>query len=164
MKNFSTQLSGQIGENIVVAELGRREIVATTFSGNVPDIDVLAYRNNKSIPIQIKALRSGSLSVQGQHYLNIEFEGNKQIVKGKNKGIDRNLIFVIVKIGQSLGEDVFYICKQGLIQDLVYKEYKSYLDKKGGVRPRNPKSTHCSYYEKDLLDYKDNWALIEKLL
>ena len=33
-KNFSNQLTRQISENLVVAELGRREIVATTFSGN----------------------------------------------------------------------------------------------------------------------------------
>ena len=49
-KNFSNQLTRQISENLVVAELGRREIVATTFSGNVPDIDVLAYKNRTSIP------------------------------------------------------------------------------------------------------------------
>ena len=164
MKNFNTQLSGQIGENLVVAELGRRGIVATTFSGNVPDIDVLAYRNKKSIPIQVKAIKKGSLSVNAQHYLEIEFDGNLQIVKGKNKDIDINLIFIIVKVGEYLGEDIFYICKQGLIQDLVYNEHKRFLEKHKGIRPRNPTSTHCSYYEKDLLEYKDNWALIEKLL
>jgi len=41
-RNFSTQLAGQIGESLVVAELGRRGIVATAFAGNVPDIDLLA--------------------------------------------------------------------------------------------------------------------------
>ena len=49
-KNFSNQLTRQISENLVVAELGRREIVATTFSGSVPDIDILAYENRTSIP------------------------------------------------------------------------------------------------------------------
>lgn len=42
-RNFNTQLAGQIGESLVVAELGRRGIVATAFAGNVPDIDLLAY-------------------------------------------------------------------------------------------------------------------------
>jgi hypothetical protein len=40
-RSFKTQLAGQIGESLVVAELGRRGIVATTFAGNVPDIDLL---------------------------------------------------------------------------------------------------------------------------
>ena len=40
MKNYSTQLAGQIGESLVVAELGKRGVIATAFSGNVPDIDI----------------------------------------------------------------------------------------------------------------------------
>ncbi|NYS25816.1 hypothetical protein HUK65_12515 [Rhodobacteraceae bacterium 2376] len=43
-RNFKTQLAGQIGESLVVAELGRCGIVANTLAGNVPDIDLLAYR------------------------------------------------------------------------------------------------------------------------
>ena len=43
-RSFKTQLAGQIGEALVVAELGRREIVATAFAGNVPDIDLLVDR------------------------------------------------------------------------------------------------------------------------
>ena len=58
-KNFSNQLTRQISENLVVAELGRREIVATTFSGSVPDIDILAYKNRTSIPLQVKAVKKG---------------------------------------------------------------------------------------------------------
>jgi len=38
-KNYSTRLAGQIGENLMVAELGRRGIIATALAGNVPDID-----------------------------------------------------------------------------------------------------------------------------
>lgn len=37
-RSFNNQLAGQIGESLVVAELGRRGIVATAFAGNVPDI------------------------------------------------------------------------------------------------------------------------------
>ena len=50
------KLTGQIGEHLVVAELGRRMIIATPFSGNVPDIDVIAYANKKSTHIQVKAI------------------------------------------------------------------------------------------------------------
>ena len=68
-KNFNSQLSGQTGEHLVVAELGRRGVVATPFAGNVPDIDVLAYANGKSLPIQVKALRKGEISTNGNIYL-----------------------------------------------------------------------------------------------
>ena len=83
-KNFSNQLTRQISENLVVAELGRREIVATTFSGSVPDIDILAYKNRTSIPLQVKAVKKGNLSVNAKDYLDIEFDGDKQKVKGKS--------------------------------------------------------------------------------
>jgi len=55
MKNYKTALKGIIGENLVTAELARRNIIATTLAGNIPDIDILAYKDNKSIPIQVKA-------------------------------------------------------------------------------------------------------------
>jgi hypothetical protein len=164
MKNFSTQLSGQIGENLLVAELGRRGIVATSFAGNVPDIDVLAYSNGKSIPIQVKALRKGSLSVNAGHYLDIVFDDKKQIINGLNSDINRQLIFVIVAIGDQLGDDTFYICKQGHIQDVIFNNHSGFLKKHNGIRPKQPNSLHCAYGIKDLLEMKDNWALIERAL
>jgi hypothetical protein len=163
-KSFKTQLSGQIGEHLVVAELGRLGVIATPFAGNVPDIDVLAYANGKSVPIQVKAQTTGTPGVDAKKYLNIQIEGDKQTVKGKTKDIDRDLIFVLVRVGQQHGEDEFYVFNQGVVQDLVDAEYRRFLKKHSGVRPRNPKTTHCSYYLKDLVDYKDNWGLITEPL
>ena len=160
MKNFSTQLAGQIGENLLVAELGRRGIVATTFTGNVPDIDVLAYQGGKSIQIQVEALRKGNLSVRADQYLDMEFDGNIQVIKGKND-IDRRLIFAIIKIEDELGSDKFYICNQGFIQDTILRHHKGFLDQHNGVRPKNPSSMHCSYFEEDLSEFRDRWDLIE---
>jgi hypothetical protein len=159
-RNFKTQLAGQIGEHLVVAELGRLGIVATPFAGNVPDIDILAYKDGKSVPIQVKAQTTGTPGVDAKKYLNIHIDGNRQTVKGKAKDIDRDLIFVLVKVGQDYGEDEFYVFDQGVVQDLVNTEYRRFLRKHGGVRPRNPKTTHCSYYLKDLVDYRDNWDLV----
>ncbi len=138
VKNFSSKLSGQIGENLVVAELGRRGIIATAFAGNVPEIDILAYINKRSIPIQVKALKVGSLRTRADYYLNIDFDGKTQTVLGKREDINRDLTFIIVKVGERLGEDVFYICDQGIIQDLVLKGHSSFLKKHGGIRPRKP--------------------------
>jgi len=160
-KDYSKILSGQVGENLIVSELGRRGIVATTFAGNVPDIDILAYKNNKSIPLQIKSLASGSLRTNAKKYLNIELKGKKQIIKSLNDNVDRNLIFIIILIGKKLGEDKFYIVKQGIIQDLVYNEHNNFLKKHNGVRPRRFDSFDCSVHLKDLESYENNWSLIE---
>jgi hypothetical protein len=163
-RNFKTHLAGQIGEHLVVAELGRLGIVATPFAGNVPDIDVLAYRDGKSVPLQIKANREGSISVDAKRYLDIEFDGDVQTVVGKLDDVDRDLIFVLVSIGEKLGEDRFFVYRQGFLQDLIYDHHRTFLGRHGGVRPRNPQSTHCAYSESDLEGSENNWSIIFEVL
>ena len=163
-KNFNSKLSGQIGESLVVAELGRRGIIATAFAGNVPEIDILAFRDKKSIPIQVKALKEGSLRTKADNYLKIDFDGSTQTILGKKEDINRDLTFIIVKIGDQLGEDVFYICDQGIIQDLVLQEHSSFLEKHGGIRPKKPSSFDCSVHLKDLENFTDKWELVENRL
>jgi hypothetical protein len=53
---LNSKLTGQICEHLVTAELGlgRRGIIATPFSGNVPDIDILAHANGITGHIQVK--------------------------------------------------------------------------------------------------------------
>ena len=169
-KDFSKQLSKQIGENLLVAKLGEFGIVATTLSGNVPDIDVLAYRpdGKSTFPIQVKTVRKGSVSVgNAEHYFTISFDETTSppdIIQsvGRKKKINKDLIFVVIFCKKELEVAKFYICKQGKIQNIVYKNYKAHLDKVGAVRPKKPKSMHCTYKEKDLLKFKDNWDLILK--
>jgi len=159
-----TQLSKQLSEHLVVAELARRGIFATPFSGNVPDFDILAFKNGKSSPIQVKSTKEGNITVANvtKDYLTIEFEGDMQIVKGKKEMPQwkKDLIFVVVFIGENLGEDRFYICKNSDIQEIIYRNYESSLQRHGGIRPRNSKSRHCAYSEEDLSGFKDNWDLI----
>jgi len=161
MKDFSKHLSKQIGENLLVAELGRRGIIATTFTGNMPEIDIIAYKNKKSISIQVKSSKKGNITVDAKNYLEIEFRKNVQLILNKRDDIDKNLIFVIVNIGDNLGEDEFYICRQSDIQNIIYLNHKSHLEKYNGVRPKKPESTHSIYSINDLYNYKNKWEIIE---
>jgi hypothetical protein len=55
-QNFNSQLSGQIGKSLVVSEPGRQEIIATIFSSNVPDIDLLAYKEDeRTLGLQVRS-------------------------------------------------------------------------------------------------------------
>ena len=144
--------------------MGRRGIIATAFAGNVPEIDILAYKDKNSIPIQVKALKEGSLRTRADYYLNVDFDGKTQTVLGKREDINRDLTFIIVKVGDRLGEDVFYVCDQGIIQDLVLKGHSTFLKKHGGVRPRKPSSFDCSVNLEDLESFKNKWDLIEDKL
>ena len=83
-----TQLSKQLSEHLVVAELARREIIATPFSGNVPDFDIHAFKSGKSIPIQVKSAKTGNITVANveKDYLIIkQEEGNFQRVVSKKE-------------------------------------------------------------------------------
>ncbi len=160
-----TQLSKQLSENLVTAELARRGVIATPFSGNVPDFDILAFKNGKSTPIQVKSTKEGNITVANveKDYLIIkQEEGNFQRVISKKEMPQwkKDLIFVVVFIGENLGEDRFYICKNSDIQEIIYSNYESSLQRHGGIRPRNPNSRHCAYSEEDLSGFKDNWRLI----
>jgi hypothetical protein len=51
-KDLRNKLAGQIGEYSVCAELGRRGIIATSFTGNVPEFDlIVADESLKTIPV-----------------------------------------------------------------------------------------------------------------
>ena len=106
-KDFSKRLAGQIGEHLVVAELGRRNIIATPFAGNVPDIDILAYANERAVPIQVKAMRQAGGTVDATKYLRISFAGEQQRIDGLVE-VDRSLVYVLVTSGISAGEDRFF--------------------------------------------------------
>ena len=159
-RNFSRQLAGQIGESLVVAELGRRGILATSFAGNVPDIDLLAYANDMTAHLQVKAWRTGSVSFNATRFIHIDFEGDRQIVRGMDETLDGKLIYVFVKIGESAEHDSYFILLQRDLQTIVHVNYCAWLNKHNGVRPRNPKSTHVAVELGSLAKFESNWALI----
>jgi hypothetical protein len=151
---LSTKLTGQIGEHLVTAELGRRGIIATPFSGNVPDIDILAYANGVTGHIQVKTINKDSWQFDIRKFLDVVLTDKRQIVRGKNQELDRKIICVFVSLGPGLGEDKFYIFKQGWLQDYFAERYK------GRKPPHNIKSFHCAIWERDLKRYLGKWKLI----
>ena len=159
-RNFSNQLSGQIGEALVVAELGRMGIVATAFAGNVPDIDILAYKDGKSTAVQVKAWKTGSVSFDARRFLNIEFDGDMQLVKGIHSNLERLPIYVFVRVAEAKAKDEFYVVDQLTLAGIVKEGYLAFLDLHGGIRPRNPNTTHNSVTISQLEPFRDNWDVL----
>ena len=157
------QLTKQMGEYLVCAQLARHGWISAAFSGNVPDYDIITTNIKlQSIPVQVKAIKTGSLQFDGKKFLNIKFlPRGKQKVESKNKIPYPNLIWVIVKInGQN--QDEFYICRMKDVQNIVYRNYKEWLSSHGGKRPRSPESTHCAISFDQLEQFQDKWILIDK--
>jgi hypothetical protein len=120
-----THLTRQIGEHLVVAELGRQGIVATPFAGNMPGYDVVALTpTGQSIYIQVKAMNSGDWQLHAKQFLMIEYdrELNRQRNAGPRPPCVTPLFFVLVKI-IGLGKDEFYVLPYSDIQRIVLEHY-----------------------------------------
>lgn len=156
------QLTKQIGEYLVAAELCRRGLIATTFTGNVPDFDIIATNERfQAISIQVKTIWSGSWQLDASKYLVIEINNGVQKVIDKKllSDHDHDLICVFVHLINQ-GDDEFYIFSLKDLQQIIFEHYNQNLMRQKGVRPRNPNSTHTAINTDNLKTFKDNWKLI----
>ena len=161
----SNQLFKQIGEYLVASELARRGLLVATFSGNVPDFDLIATDfKGSSCPIQVKTIKGGSWQFSIDKFADITFVGNKQIIGNKKPLPIPQLVCVFVLAGKNYGEDQFFILKWSKVQDILIAKYTRCLDLQGGVRPKKFDSLHCSIDQSDLQGYKDNWRIINSRL
>jgi hypothetical protein len=106
----SNKLVGQTGEYLVAAELSRRGLIATTFTGNVPHFDIIASdESGRHVSIQVKASRGPSWQFANLRlYCEIDFDEHKQVVGEKKPCPVRRLVVVFVRIDEG-GKDQFYI-------------------------------------------------------
>ena len=160
----SIQLNKQIGEYLVACELARRGLLVATFSGNVPDFDIIAGDGNgQSIPIQVKTIRGGDWQFTVDKFIEVRFEGKKQILGSKVVPRIPHLIYVFV-LATEYGKDKFFILEWEQLQDIAISGYAAWLAAKGGVRPRNYKSLHCSVSPKQLAEFENQWEKITERL
>ena len=161
----SNKLVGQTGEYLVAAELSRRGLIATTFTGNVPHYDIIASNETgRHVSVQVKAGRGDSWQFGDlTRYCDITFKGHRQVV-GKPKPCPvRRLVVVFVALGAER-DDQFYILTWRRLRDLLRKQHVEYLHKHGGVRPKQWKSLHSAIAEKSLRRYRDQWETVERNL
>jgi len=70
-----------------------------SFTGNVPNYDVIAINNNnKVIPIQVKTIRNGTWQLNARNYLDIEITINKKQHIKKLNSPDPDLVHIFVKL------------------------------------------------------------------
>lgn len=161
----NNKLVGATGEYLVAAELSRRGLIATTFTGNVPHYDIIASdETGRHVSVQVKASRGpswqfGNISL----YCEIMFEGKKQIVGKKKPCPVRRLVMVFVRIDED-GNDHFYILPWVRFRNMLVAHHEAYLAKHNGVRPKKWDSLHSAILEKDLEPFRDKWETIEKNL
>ena len=160
----SNKLVGQTGEYLVAAEFSRRGLIATTFTGNVPHYDIVASdESGRHVSVQVKASRNGSWQFNISNFCEIEFSGDRQIVQGAKSCPINRLIVVFVKLDEK-GNDRYYVLNWTQLRDILIDHHKSYLERQGGVRPKNPTSLHCAISEKSLSEFRDKWDYVGRSL
>ena len=162
------QLIKQVGEYLVAAELCRRELIATSFTGNVPIFDILAINSDNVMKtIQVKATTTdGGWNIDAGNYLEIEHLTDKsQHVKGIRNLSNKNTIFCFVKLG-SFGKEIttdsdeFYLLSIEELQKIIEQRYSVYLSKVNPIRPRRHESHHMKIKKEFITGFKDNWRCI----
>lgn len=158
----NVQLTKQIGEYLVASELARRGYIASTFSGNIPEYDIVGIdKNGFTKLVQVKTINQGSWQFAINRFVNITMEGNKQIVGDLIPQPIDNLICIFVYLGKKYGEDKFYIIKWSDLQKLIVDVHKKYLQKNNGERPRAKTSLHFGLIENNIIKYINKWENLD---
>ncbi|AZI42731.1 hypothetical protein EHF33_08175 [Deinococcus psychrotolerans] len=172
---LSNKLTGQIGEFLVCAEIGRQlDMVATPFAGNVPAFDLLvADEQCRAVPIQVKAARGTQWPSRADAWIQLTVVDGQQKDGGDQEIDHPNLISVFVAIAprgaaqQSDNlKDRFFILTKRDVQSIVAPTYRNYMDERKipWQRPHNPASFDARIDASQLKDFEDNWELIKRQL
>ena len=162
----NNKLAGQVGEHLVCAELGRRGLIATPFSGNVPAFDVVAANEQcRTVPIQVKASRADNWPNDARDWMDISFDpkAKKQNFLGRKQIENSDLIHVFVAIANAddkAGRDRFFIFTKAQLQEICVNHYSNWMGGIGWRRPRSPESYDLRFLTADIQKYENNWELI----
>lgn len=158
------KLVGQAGEFIVAGELARRGYISTTFSGNVPDYDIVASSSDgRHLSVQVKTALAGSWHLNIARFCTITFDGPRQVLGSLKSAPVLNLITVFVVLaGQA--EDRFYVLRWDDLRDIVVQDYTRWMDERGWIRPKNPRSLHCALLERQISLHRDAWDAVADYL
>ena len=160
---LENKLTGQIGECLACVELGRRGLIATSFTGNVPEYDLLICNTDlKTLPIQVKTTRSNTWPGNARKWLSIDIdhEEKQQINNGPKEIEFPDLIYISISLRKDLCSDRFFICTKKQIQEAFIQSYVSWMEPKDWKRPKNYESLDNRCDIKYLEKYENNWQLI----
>jgi hypothetical protein len=148
---LNTQQVGRVGEHYVAAELHRRGAYAVTFSGNMPEIDILAsdVQRTRTVTIQVKTKTTGTW--------------HTSIRRGRQRREepDETNFWIFVDIGKDPeARPSYFIVPAWWIENSIHVEHAAYLARHGGERARSPASMHHAIAVSRLEGWRDRWDLL----
>jgi hypothetical protein len=145
---LNTQQVGRAGEHFVAAELHRRGAYAVTFSGNMPEIDILAsdVTRRRTVAIQVKTKTAGTWQTL--------------ITRGRRRRRkpDETDFWVFVDLGKDpeVRPD-YFVTPRWWIENSIYKRHQEYLVRHGGHRARTPESKHHAIPLSAIEEWRECW-------
>ena len=135
----------------MAAELHRRGAYAVTFSGNMPNIDILAsdVAQLRTVSIQVKTKSAGTW--------------HTSVVRGEPRDENRDEIrfWVLVDIGRDPKVPPgFWVVPEWWMLNHIHARHHERLEYHGGARLRNPDSKHFAIVPKNVADWRDRWDLL----
>lgn len=140
---------GRAGEHIVAAEILRRGGHASTFAGNMPDIDVLAAdkAQERTVWIQVKTKRGGR-------------DWQTSTTRGRARQPEEDPIRFWVLVDLAEASPRCFVMPEWWIQNKIDEAHKAYLARHGGQRARTRGSTHHAIPIARVAEWEDRWELL----
>lgn len=160
------QLTKQVGEYLVAAEVCRRGFITTTFTGNVPHYDIIASNSTPTgghQAIQVKAILSNAWQFDIRDFVDVKLDGKRQILGRPTQPAYPGLICVFVRL-RKYGTDEFYIMTWEDLQKVAIAHHREFLSRHGGVRPRKHDSFHMAIHPETMTEHRDKWGVLERRL
>ena len=144
---LTPQQVGRAGEHLVAAEINLRGGYAAMFTGNMPQIDLLATNadRTRTIGVQVKTRSRGSAwqvkTTDGRLCESVD---------------DDSVYWVFV----DLSTREFWVAPGAWVQNLIQLRCTAYLERHGGQRPVTPSSDHATLPTEVLDEWKDRWDVL----
>ena len=117
------QLTKQVGEYLVAAELSRRGLLTATFAGNVPDYDIVATGGRgQTALVQVKAIAGPSWQFDIRTFADVRCQAGAQTMGQPTTPPAGDLICVLVRLHTD-GADRFYVLRWPELQRVLINGY-----------------------------------------
>jgi len=148
---LKNQQVGQAGEHYVAAELHRRGAYAVPFSGNMPDIDILAsdVGQTRTVTIQVKTKTAGTW--------------HTTVLRGepRDERADEDRFWILVDIGRNPEVPPgYWVVPEWWMVNHIHTRYQERISALGGTRLRNPDSKHFAIIPKNVQEWRNRWDLL----
>ena len=160
------QLTKQVGEYLVAAELSRRGLLTATFAGNVPDYDIVATGSRgQTALVQVKAIAGPSWQFDIRRFADVRYTAGAQTMGQPTTPPAGDLICVFVRLNKDgYGADRFYVLPWPELQRVLINGYRGYLARHGGRRPKRADSFHTALREMHIEPFLDSWTLFDTFM